>query len=44
VLDLGCGGGDPVALALKAHGLKVTGIEGSPTLISPRKASGSPWA
>jgi trans-aconitate methyltransferase len=34
VLDLGCGGGDPVATSLTAHGLKVTGVDASPTLIS----------
>jgi trans-aconitate methyltransferase len=34
VLDLGCGGGDPVATALVAHGLKITGVDASPTLIS----------
>jgi hypothetical protein len=34
VLDLGCGGGDPVATGLAAHGLKVTGVDTSPTLIS----------
>jgi trans-aconitate methyltransferase len=34
VLDLGCGGGEPVAMALTAHGLKVTGVDAAPTLIS----------
>lgn len=34
VLDLGCGGGDPVATALAAHGLKITGVDASPTMIS----------
>ena len=34
VLDLGCGSGAPVALNMAAHGLKVTGIDSSPTLIS----------
>jgi 2-polyprenyl-3-methyl-5-hydroxy-6-metoxy-1,4-benzoquinol methylase len=34
VLDLGCGGGDPVAASLVAHGQKVTGVDASPTLIS----------
>ena len=34
VLDLGCGGGDPVATSQTAHGLKVTGVDSSPTLIS----------
>src|SRR5579859_817549 len=33
-LDLGCGGGMPVAAAMVAHGLRVTGIDSSPTLIS----------
>jgi SAM-dependent methyltransferase len=34
VLDLGCGGGDPVATSLLACGPNVTGVETSPTLIS----------
>jgi SAM-dependent methyltransferase len=34
VLDLGCGGGTPVATNLVARGLRVTGIDTSPTLIS----------
>jgi 2-polyprenyl-3-methyl-5-hydroxy-6-metoxy-1,4-benzoquinol methylase len=34
VLDLGCGGGDPVATSLARHGLKVTGVDASRTLIS----------
>ena len=34
VLDLGCGGGEPVAIAMAAHGLKITGIDSSTTLIS----------
>jgi SAM-dependent methyltransferase len=34
VLDLGCGGGIPVALHLVTNGLRVTGIDSSPTLIS----------
>lgn len=34
VLDLGCGGGDPVALHMVARGFHVTGIDSSPTLIS----------
>jgi SAM-dependent methyltransferase len=34
VLDLGCGGGDPVALNMVARGLQVTGVDTSPTLIS----------
>jgi SAM-dependent methyltransferase len=34
VLDLGCGGGVPVAANLVRRGLQVTGIDGSPTLIS----------
>ncbi|WP_284947700.1 class I SAM-dependent methyltransferase [Acidisoma cladoniae] len=32
VLDLGCGGGDPVALNMEAGGLRVTGVDASPTL------------
>ena len=34
VLDLGCGGGRPVAAAMAAHGLKVAGVDSSATLIS----------
>ena len=34
VLDLGCGGGDPVALHMAARGFHVTGVDSSPTLIS----------
>ena len=34
VLDLGCGGGLPVAVSMVAHGLQVTGVDTSPTLIS----------
>jgi SAM-dependent methyltransferase len=34
VLDLGCGPGFPVAAHLQAHGLKVTGVDSSPTMIS----------
>jgi SAM-dependent methyltransferase len=34
VLDLGCGGGSPVAVHMVSHGFHVTGIDGSPTLIS----------
>ncbi|MBV9519587.1 MAG: class I SAM-dependent methyltransferase [Hyphomicrobiales bacterium] len=34
VLDLGCGGGHPVAFALSARGFEVTGVDSSPTLIS----------
>jgi SAM-dependent methyltransferase len=34
VLDLGCGGGDPVALHMVARGFRVTGVDSSPTLIS----------
>ena len=34
VLDLGCGGGKPVAFTMAAHGLRVTGVDSSPTLIS----------
>jgi 2-polyprenyl-3-methyl-5-hydroxy-6-metoxy-1,4-benzoquinol methylase len=34
VLDLGCGGGDPVASHLHASGLRVTGVDSSPTMIS----------
>jgi trans-aconitate methyltransferase len=34
VLDLGCGGGQPVAAALAAHGFRVTGVDSSPTMVS----------
>ncbi len=34
VLDLGCGGGTPVASNLTAQGMRVTGVDGSPKLIA----------
>ncbi len=34
ILDLGCGGGSPVALHMVAQGFRVTGVDSSPTLIS----------
>ena len=34
VLDLGCGGGSPVALHMAGQGFRVTGVDSSPTLIS----------
>lgn len=34
VLDLGCGGGSPVAHHMVAQGFQVTGVDTSPTLIS----------
>ncbi len=34
ILDLGCGGGLPIAAHLVAQGFRVTGIDSSPTLIS----------
>jgi SAM-dependent methyltransferase len=34
VLDLGCGSGSPVAKYMAANGLRVTGLDSSPTLIS----------
>lgn len=34
VLDLGCGAGEPVALHLMKCGLRVTGVDSSPTLLS----------
>lgn len=34
VLDLGCGSGSPIARHLVANGLRVTGVDTSPTLIS----------
>ncbi|MGH6704848.1 MAG: class I SAM-dependent DNA methyltransferase [Bradyrhizobium sp.] len=34
VLDLGCGSGAPVARHLADHGLRITGVDSSPTLVS----------
>ncbi len=34
ILDLGCGGGVPVALEMVARGFRVTGVDSSQTLIS----------
>lgn len=34
VLDLGCGGGAPVALHMAAHGCHITEVDSSPTLIA----------
>jgi len=34
VLDLGCGGGFPIAANLVAKGFRVTGVDSSPTLIA----------
>lgn len=34
VLDLGCGGSSPVASNLVAHGMRVTGVDSSPSLIA----------
>jgi SAM-dependent methyltransferase len=34
VLDLGCGGGTPVASNLAAQGMRVTGVDSSPSLIA----------
>jgi SAM-dependent methyltransferase len=34
VLDLGCGGGSPVASHLVGHGMQVTGVDSSPTMIA----------
>ena len=34
VLDLGCGGGAPVAAHMASCGLRITGVDASPTLIS----------
>jgi len=34
ILDLGCGGGSPIALHIVARGFRVTGVDSSPTLIS----------
>ncbi len=37
VLDLGCGGGAPVAANMARCGLRITGVDASPTLISLRR-------
>jgi SAM-dependent methyltransferase len=34
ILDVGCGGGSPVASHMVAQGFRVTGVDSSPTLIS----------
>ena len=34
VLDLGCGSGRPVAQHMAERGLRVTGVDSSPTMIS----------
>ena len=34
VLDLGCGSGAPVALNMVGNGLRVTGVDASPTLVA----------
>ena len=34
VLDLGCGGGTPVASHMATHGMRVTGVDSSPQLIA----------
>jgi SAM-dependent methyltransferase len=34
VLDLGCGGGSPVALHLVKSGMRITGIDASPSMIA----------
>ena len=34
VLDLGCGGGMPVACNVVTHGIRVTGVDSSPSLIA----------
>ena len=34
VLDLGCGGGEPVARFLVDHGMRVTGVDSSPAMIA----------
>ncbi len=45
VLDLGCGGGVPVAEALVARGCQITGIDTAPSLIALAKARlpGQTW-
>jgi cyclopropane fatty-acyl-phospholipid synthase-like methyltransferase len=34
VLDLGCGGGEPVARLLVEHGMHVTGVDASPEMVA----------
>ena len=34
VLDLGCGGGEPVAQLLAEHGMHVTGVDASPEMVA----------
>jgi cyclopropane fatty-acyl-phospholipid synthase-like methyltransferase len=34
VLDLGCGGGEPVARLLVEHGMHITGVDASPEMIA----------
>ena len=34
VLDLGCGSGFPVGQHMAAHGVRITGVDSSPTLVS----------
>ena len=45
VLDLGCGGGIPVAHHLAAHGMRVTGVDSSPSLIAlcRERLAGQEW-
>ncbi|MBR0556833.1 class I SAM-dependent methyltransferase [Ciceribacter sp. L1K23] len=45
VLDIGCGSGEPIAADLVARGLRVTGIDSSPTLIDlcRSRMPGSEW-
>jgi SAM-dependent methyltransferase len=38
VLDLGCGGGMPVAFNLVSHGVRVAGVDSSPSLIAMCRA------
>ncbi len=39
VLDLGCGSGDPLTLALLARGFRVTGIDASPAMLALYRAN-----
>jgi SAM-dependent methyltransferase len=45
ILDLGCGSGSPVAKYMVEHGLHVTGVDTSPTLISlcRQRLPGQEW-
>jgi cyclopropane fatty-acyl-phospholipid synthase-like methyltransferase len=45
VLDLGCGGGEPVARFLVEYGMRVTGVDSSPAMVALARARlpGQEW-